>query len=247
MKNQYVGDIVDYGKYGLLRFLMGSGVKIGVNWYLTPNDNRADGKYVEYLDDARMREYDALVYDEMSRLASRQDKTVQMVEKSGILDGALFYNHLLDLETMDWHKRTDARMEWHKEAVTLLKSADMIFADPDNSLTVKKKITQKDGQKYVFPGEIADYYDRGQDIIYYHERSHENETGWMEEKTNMKKYLPEAELLAISSHRWKYCTYIFVLHKEKYDFYKKVINAFLNSAWGTYKVDGKFFFTQEIV
>ena len=37
MKNQYVGDIGDYGKYGLLRFLAEKGIRIGVNWYLTEN------------------------------------------------------------------------------------------------------------------------------------------------------------------------------------------------------------------
>lgn len=40
MKNQYVGDIGDYGKYGLMRFLRDAGVSIGINWYLTPDDGR---------------------------------------------------------------------------------------------------------------------------------------------------------------------------------------------------------------
>ena len=31
MKNQYVGDIGDYGKYGLLRFLARQGIRIGIN------------------------------------------------------------------------------------------------------------------------------------------------------------------------------------------------------------------------
>ena len=49
MKNQYVGDIGDYGKYGLLRFLASHGIKIGVNWYLTENDGSTDGKFTTYL------------------------------------------------------------------------------------------------------------------------------------------------------------------------------------------------------
>lgn len=31
MKNQYVGDIGDYGKYSLLRAFINAGVKIGIN------------------------------------------------------------------------------------------------------------------------------------------------------------------------------------------------------------------------
>lgn len=42
MKNQYVGDIGDYGKYGLLRFLASYGIKIGVNWFLTENDEERE-------------------------------------------------------------------------------------------------------------------------------------------------------------------------------------------------------------
>jgi hypothetical protein len=43
MKNQYFGDVGDYGKYGLLRFLAGNNIKIAVNWYLTPDDGSNDG------------------------------------------------------------------------------------------------------------------------------------------------------------------------------------------------------------
>ena len=45
MKNQYVGDIGDYGKYGLLRFLSNHGIRIGINWYLTENDRSNDGRF----------------------------------------------------------------------------------------------------------------------------------------------------------------------------------------------------------
>lgn len=50
MKNQYVGDIGDYGKYSLLRDFINAGVKIGVNWYLTENDDTNDGKFTDYLE-----------------------------------------------------------------------------------------------------------------------------------------------------------------------------------------------------
>jgi hypothetical protein len=42
MKNQYVGDIGDYGKYSLLRFLSLHGIQIGINWYLTENDQSSE-------------------------------------------------------------------------------------------------------------------------------------------------------------------------------------------------------------
>jgi len=49
MKDQYVGDIGDYGKYALLRALITNNYSVGVNWYLTRNDGKPDGKYTNYL------------------------------------------------------------------------------------------------------------------------------------------------------------------------------------------------------
>ena len=49
MKNQYIGDIGDYGKYGLLRRLAKYGIKIAINWYLTESDGTNDCKSTKYL------------------------------------------------------------------------------------------------------------------------------------------------------------------------------------------------------
>ena len=63
MKNQYVGDVGDYGKYSLLRFLALHGIRIGINWYLTDNDKSSDGKFTEYLNSDAERVYDHLPPD----------------------------------------------------------------------------------------------------------------------------------------------------------------------------------------
>ena len=90
MKNQYIGDIGDYGKYGLLRFLKDSGIEIGINWYLTPNDGTTDGKYRDYLHDERMRIYDPEIFDAMKRIAFQDDKSITQVEQEKFLDGICF-------------------------------------------------------------------------------------------------------------------------------------------------------------
>ena len=88
MKNQYVGDIGDYGKYGLLRFLANHGVKIGVNWYLTENDGSADGRFTGYLKQPVEKIYDPELFDVLREYAFQQDKTIKMIEDSGIIPGA---------------------------------------------------------------------------------------------------------------------------------------------------------------
>ncbi len=55
MQNNYVGDIGDFGKYGLLNHIFNNNqLKIGINWYLVPDENEnKDGKITQYLDDSQ--------------------------------------------------------------------------------------------------------------------------------------------------------------------------------------------------
>ena len=69
MKNQYVGDVHDYGKYGLLRFLTGKGIRIGVNWYLTENDSTGHGKDSDYLHKTSDRYLDPELFDALRHIA----------------------------------------------------------------------------------------------------------------------------------------------------------------------------------
>ena len=69
MKNQYVGDIGDYGKYGLLRFLANHGIKIGINWYLTENDGSSDGRYTGYLNRSEEAIYDSELFKSLQKIA----------------------------------------------------------------------------------------------------------------------------------------------------------------------------------
>ena len=247
MKNQYIGDVGDYGKYGLLRFLKFSGIDIGVNWYLTPDDGRTDGNHTEYLADDRMKIYDPDVYTAMKLLAFREDKTVQMVEQSAVMDGICFYHEIMDFSRLSWRDRAAKREKWHQSALAALKDANLIFADPDNSLSVTQRPTMKDAQKYVLPSEIVDYFSRGQQVMYYHHRSRKNAEEWLQEKRQINAFLPDAKLLAVSFRRWSARTYIFVVHEDQYACYSSVLGQFLDSKWGTVLIDGKAAFTAESI
>jgi hypothetical protein len=49
MQDRYVGDVGDFGKYGLLRSLAAD-LSLGVVWYLGPEESHnADGKHIGYL------------------------------------------------------------------------------------------------------------------------------------------------------------------------------------------------------
>ena len=139
MKNQYVGDIGDYGKYSLLRFLAENNVRIGVNWYLTKNDGSTDGKFTEYLKNGDEAVYDNVVFNKLKMIAGRADKTVQDIEKENLLSGALYYSELIPEDVVDTRGRDINRRLWFNNSLLLLKDAALVFADPDNGISFRKK------------------------------------------------------------------------------------------------------------
>ena len=89
MQNKYVGDIGDFGKYGLLRALTGHQttsasephLTLGVVWYLFPNETTtADGKFIGYLrrtaaNDTKFRDCDRPLYDTLRCLVKPENAT----------------------------------------------------------------------------------------------------------------------------------------------------------------------------
>lgn len=250
MKNQYIADIGDYGKYGLLFNLAEQGIKIGVNWYLTKNDESGFKPETRYLEDKRiaMRDYNPALYDLMKELNEQRDfrkLCIQMVEESGLFPNFSFYHEILNIDDLAPDEREAERTRWHKAAMEKLKDADLVFADPDNGLSKDIRIKEKGSQKYILPCEIKEYFKRGQNVVYYHHRPRKKREAWMADKTIMKD-LDGARLLAVSAHRWINRAYIFVVHEDEYEFYRNAIDGFLNSKWGAPEKGKKLpFFTIE--
>ena len=84
MQDRYVGDVGDYLKLGLLRWLTNAtpALRLGVVWYRTPNEeHNADGKHIAYLRSdhsaARtLRPLDPDLYDRLSSLVADGRRTV---------------------------------------------------------------------------------------------------------------------------------------------------------------------------
>lgn len=95
MKNQYFGDIGDYGKYAMLRYLAKDGIKIGVNWYLTEDDNSNDGKFTSYLEKEDMRRYDSELFDILKQMVEEGKRNVVSFSESDTIANALFYDAIL--------------------------------------------------------------------------------------------------------------------------------------------------------
>ncbi len=240
MKNQYVGDIGDYGKYGLLRFLAQKGIHIGVNWYLTDNDSTRDGKFTDYLKDTREngdKQYDDELFRALQTIADKgKKKCVQDIEVCGIIPGAVFYSEVLKPEP-------EKRDAWHERALTqlLCKDINLIFADPDNGTwREQRKLPRKTGEKYARIEELRRYYDEGKDVVYYCHKARRKPEAW---QAKMREFNADsrhnAKIIVLTYHRGTQRSYIFAIHPEHYTDYDAMLKKFINSAWGSIPVKGK--------
>jgi integrase len=163
MKNQYWGDVNDYVKYGLLRVLLASGLRLGVCWMLTTDDERTDGNKLAYLaHPERWRPYDPPLYDALQgAVAGRKERDVALTRRLNLLPGALYGDRLL---TDDRPQRTGAMAAMLRD----LASADWVFFDPDNGLEVRSApLGRRGSRRYVYGAELEATWRGGQSVLIY--------------------------------------------------------------------------------
>lgn len=232
MKNQYVGDIGDYGKYGLLRFLTNHGIKIGINWYLTEDDGSSDGRHTGYLNRPEEAIYDSELFKSLQKIAFRSDKTVRMIEDANIIPGAEFYGQILKSRTLETDERELNRRLWFNNAVLVFENTELIFADPDNGISYRKTARAKDSEKFILPEEICRYYNSGKNVVFYCHKGRRKQEAWEQTKASIQDHIRDASILAVTCHRGTQRSYIFVLHPDSYLKYNRILKDFLISDWG---------------
>jgi hypothetical protein len=184
MQDRYFGDVGDFGKFGLLRLLCGSGeseLRLGIVWYLFPDESHnQDGKHVAYLQEARnrFRDCDVPLYDGLrSLLVDAQGQIIQAhrristIESSGLLpnDTAFFSDPLSYPSGLSISQRRSLRERWFSAALARTASADLIFLDPDNGIECASvSSTGLKGPKYCYLEEIASFIERDQSLVIYH-------------------------------------------------------------------------------
>ena len=232
MKNQYIGDIGDYGKYGLLRFMANRGIKIGVNWYLTENDGSSDGRFTDYLNRPEEKIYDPELFDALREISTRSDKTVKMIEDAHLIPGAEFHSELLKSCTLEPDAREWNRRLWFNNSTLLLGDSELIFADPDNGISYKKTARTKDSEKFILPGDVSEYYNSGKNVVFYCHKGRRKQEAWEQAKTEIRNHIRDVQILAVTCHRGTQRSYIFVLHPDCVRRYEQILQAFLESVWG---------------
>lgn len=174
MQNRYFGDIGDFSKYGMMRVIQKSGLAVGLNWYLYPDEtHNNDGKHLSYLhkDRHRLSECDPELYAFLKLHAQRVQsgeatRNIETIEKSGLLPNTCFFSELLFHN--DWRYRITHRTDWHNKSIKALSPAQVIFYDPDNGFEIPSvKATQKHGGKYALLDEVKKQFHKGKSLVVY--------------------------------------------------------------------------------
>ena len=184
MQNRYVGDIGDFGKYALLRALIGlyttpppsRRLRLGIAWYLYPDESHNDdGKYTGYLNPtrsnrARFRACDPQLYDALQRVVDTGNRNVSAIRENPILpENTVFHENSLSYpQGMSRLARQLAREKWLADALEATIVADLVFIDPDNGISATADPLQKTGPKHVFLDDLGRFAQRGQSLAIYH-------------------------------------------------------------------------------
>jgi hypothetical protein len=180
MQDRYVGDVGDFGKYGLLRAI-GDGMKLGIVWYLTPDEgHNADGKHVDYLvptpgNRVRFRRCDPDLYDALGTMIGDDARSVRSVRERGLMPSSttffeepLTYADLPSIGPTARSLRLERRARWIQGALDATEASELVFADPDNGIECGRSRHEKLGPKHAYLDELAAFVGRGQSVVVYH-------------------------------------------------------------------------------
>ena len=237
MKNQYTGDIGDFGKLGLLRQLGNAGFRIGVNWYLTPDniDRNNDGRFTSYLKNEAFRSCDPQLWEALGTLVDASRRKVEYLQQDEILP-AVFFGECMDFAGRTYPERARERRTWQNRAVETLSGSDIIFVDPDNGLIVPSAERSRKSVKYVLPEELEDYYAAGASVIYYQHKARCTDDIYMahhEELLASGKF-PDATGFGLKFRPTSQRYYFFLVHPQHKARIQTVVDAMLKTEWSKY-------------
>ena len=119
MQNRYAGDVGDFGKLGLLRILAQSGLKVGINWYLTEGeDHNNDGKHIAYLTNPMYDACDPELCRKLGYMVYGNQRSVRAMEEMNLIPGCVYFSQVVPTNAK-------YRVAWHQQALLQLNRADI--------------------------------------------------------------------------------------------------------------------------
>ncbi len=254
MQNRYVGDVGDFGKYGLLRALClpskddNSELSLGVVWYLVPpEEDNNDGKYTQYLKEtpknkSLFRACDEKLYDALSKIINAGERRIKNIRESDILptktvyyEETLSFDDMPSIGPMARERRLAHRRGWVQDALYKTAGCDVVFIDPDNGLEIDnvKRHTKK-GPKYAFYDELSKFIENDKSLVIYQHTSRrgaadaqiKRRVSQLKERLNVS-----TDILALRFRRGTSRAFFIIPSKRHEHIITERVNSFLASPW----------------
>ena len=251
MQDRYSGDVGDFGKFGLLRHIInGSKLKLGINWYLFPDEgNNEDGRFIHYLSQPTFECCDRELHNKLKKIVS-QCRSTCALEEAGLFEyPPVFFSESVDFykscsgnRQKDKEKRLELRQGWKTNAITLLLSSDVIFLDPDNGLQIKscRSMNQKKSGKFAYYDEIREFHSQKKlTVIYHHLNRHKNHgthsTQIRERARELKSMInPKHRVFGIRYRPYSPRAFFLIVDPSVEQYIEKRLSTFMESKWREY-------------
>lgn len=234
MKNQYFGDIGDFSKFLLISALIPTGLKIGLNWYLTKDDGKTDGRHIDYLNKEEFLKSDSELCQFLKGSIEKGRRNIHEARAFPRFSQIRFFEDLLDLDEISSRtpqgrqERIHRREEWFSKSLMQLSDRDLIFCDPDNGIAARKmKPTLKTSVKHIFQNEIEDMLDAGFSLVLYNHRDRQPEAAYLEKLRNIHTKENTIETRIIRFSRYSVRDYIFLIQRDHQESVGFVLDRFL--------------------
>jgi hypothetical protein len=235
MRDSYVADVGDFGKYALLNALAGNDLRLGVLWCCNSEpDATQDGRFTEY---PELRACDPNLYDRLDQILKTKQRSLAHVEKNDLLpSNTLFYGTAMPapktpcLSAAVREAQTQRRAEWFNDGLKKLSEAELVFLDPDNGIAARAKKHWRSSVKYVFQDEVTDWLKRGQSVVLY---QHQQRRKLVEQVSEQQKILAAGGVChAVSFHRRTARIYYILPTEDHESRIADRLTCFLAGAWG---------------
>jgi hypothetical protein len=169
VRHNWVRDIADFAKYGLLNRLAGADLRLGVFWYLTAHGvpNKPLVGYLSKPD--AYRPCDGALFDTLCRLHNTKGDalTLDDIERGSVLpDNTIFYSAPLSTTALERTVRRAARQRWFDDGCASTQACDLVFLDPDTGLLpAGRRAENAGGEEYATIDEVISLCRRGQSVV----------------------------------------------------------------------------------
>ena len=254
MQNCYVGDVGDFGKYGLLRYLTGmtgpplderKKLRLGVVWYLRPNDDpKTAGSSIGYLgqvgNNERLGECDCDLWHKLRKLVFNDDRFVSRVQTNGILKNdtilpanTLYHDTLLHNQPQQQFRDNPAA--WCQRALEKTNGAQFVYVDPDIGIKWDDDPVERRSPSHVYIEELRRYWERGQSIVVYQTLRGNNAESILNWARDLQRRLNLYQRpIALWFHRVAARVFFVIPQKSHLPHFTFAVIRFLASGWDRY-------------